>query len=460
MSKIRTSLAATPTRKADQTALSGWRLAAFSSINIPLAAAGLPLSVYLAPIYAQKHGLTLTAIGLAFLFGRLWDAGIDPMVGLLSDRTRSRWGRRRPWIAAGGVLFAVSAGLLFFPQGRVTAFYLGISLFFFYLGWSAIQIPFLAWCGEISGRYDERTRISAFSMVATASALLVTLVLPTIAGQLRPGDGKLQLALMGGLVLTTIVPALILTLRAFPEAAHLPPTAPRPQLGASVRAVLGNRLLLRVLGSDFAVTLGQNIRASLIVFFVTFYMARPEWAAGLFLFQFTFGVVAGPIWMRIGYRFGKHRAAVAGELTQAVINLGLLLVRPDTFGLLLALTLAQGLAQGSGNLMLRAIVADVADKHRLDTGEDRTGLYFSVFSLTGKAATAVAVGIALPLVASLGFDPSTGNSPGALDGLLIVFALGPALAHALSAWLIRGFPFDAAAHANVRRQLEARDSLA
>src|SRR3546814_7911020 len=82
----------------------------------------------------------------------------------------------------------------------------------------------------------------------------------------------------------------------------------------------------------------------------------------------------------------------------------LLLVTPDNFGLLLALTLAQGLAQGSGNLMLRAIVADVADKHRLDSGEDRTGLYYSVFSLAGKTATAVAIGIALPLVSWFGLD--------------------------------------------------------
>lgn len=459
MPKSRASIAEPSLRKIHEPELSGWRLAKFSSINVPLAAAGLPLSVYLAPIYAQEHGLALTAIALAFLFGRLWDAGLDPIVGLLSDRTRSRWGRRRPWIAAGGAIFAVSAGFLFFPQGRVTALYLALSLFFFYLGWSAIQIPFLAWCGEISGRYDDRTRISAYSTVATALALLVTLILPTVAGQWRPGDGKLQLALMGGLVLVTIVPGVLLTLGAFPETARSQQSGPHRGFGSALQSVLGNRLMLRVLGSDFAVTLGQNIRASLIVFFVAFYMGRPAWAAGLFLFQFTFGILAGPIWMRIGYRFGKHHAAVVGELAQVAINLGLLLVRPDTFGLLLALTFAQGLAQGSGNLMLRAIVADVADKHRLDSGEDRTGLYFSVFSLTSKAATAVAVGIALPLVSALGFDPTAENGPEALRGLLIVFALGPALAHALAAWLIHGFPHGASAHADVRRKLDALDPL-
>ena len=430
------------------------QLVRFSAIAVPIAAAGLPLGVYLPAIYARDYGLSLTTIGVIFLLGRLWDAIADPAMGALSDRTRSIYGRRKPCIVAGGIVFGLSSIFLFFPPFGVTPLSLGIVLFFFYLGWTAVQIPFQAWSGEVSGDYHQRTRIATYQTVVTSSALLLTLILPTIADQLRPGDGRLQLTLMGGLVLLTIVPALFLTLTALREPPLPPLPASRPRLGETIRAITGEPLLLRVLASDFAVTLAQNIRAALIVFFVTFYMGRPEWAGGLFLFQFVFGIFAGPIWLKIGRRYGKHRTAVAGELVQVAINLSLLLVTPDSFPLLLALTLAQGLAQGSGNLMLRAIVADVADKHRLDSGEDRTGLYYSVFSLAGKTATAVAVGIALPLVSWLGFDPKGVNSPDALTGLLLVFALGPAIAHAFSADLIARFPLDEAAHGEIRRQLE------
>ncbi|HJS11378.1 MFS transporter [Sphingopyxis sp.] len=430
------------------------QLARFSAVAVPLAAAGLPLGVYLPAIYARDYGLSLTVIGVIFLLGRLWDAVADPVMGSLSDRTRSRYGRRKPWIAAGGVVFGLSSIFLFFPPFGVTPLSLGIILFFFYLGWTAVQIPFQAWSGEVSGDYHQRTRIATYQTVVTSGALLLTLILPTIADQLRPGDGHLQLSLMGGLVLLSIVPALVLTLTALREPPLPPLPVGKPSLKETIRAITGEPLLLRVLASDFAVTLAQNIRAALIVFFVTFYMGRPEWAGGLFLFQFVFGIFAGPIWLKIGRRYGKHRTAVAGELVQVAINLSLLLVTPDAFGLLLALTLAQGLAQGSGNLMLRAIVADVADKHRLDSGEDRTGLYYSVFSLAGKTATAVAVGIALPLVSWLGFDPKAVNSPEALTGLLLVFAAGPAIAHAFSAALIARFPLDEAAHAEIRRQLD------
>ena len=444
-----------PTDSLQGPTLSPSRLLRFSAVAVPVGAAAMPVGVYLPAIFARDFGLSLGVIGLIFLLGRLWDAVTDPLVGALSDRTRSRHGRRKPWIAAGTLLFTVSVVFLFFPVMAVTPVYLGTVLFFFYLGWTAIQIPFLAWAGEISGHYHQRTRVATYQTVAGSFGLFIMLLLPAVADQLRPGDGRLQMALMGGLLLVTIGPAVLLSLTAFREE---PPVAQaeRFSLKESLAAVFGNVTLLRVLASDFAVTLGQATRSALIVFFVSYYMGRPDWAAGLFLFQFVFGMFAGPIWLRIANRFGKHRTAIACELVQVAINLGLLLVTPDRFGLLLALTLAQGLAQGSGNLMLRAIVADVADQHRLATGEERTGLYYSVFSLASKAAGAAAIGIALPLVAWFDFSPRGANDAAALDGLLLVFALGPALAHALSALLLAGFPLDEATHSEIHRQLDLR----
>ncbi len=125
------------------------QLVRFSSVAVPLAAAGLPLGVYLPVIYSRDYGLSLTVIGVIFLLGRLWDAIADPFMGSLSDRTRSRHGRRKPWIAAGGVIFGLSSIFLFFPPFGVTPLSLGIVLFFFYLGWTAVQIPFQAWSGEV-----------------------------------------------------------------------------------------------------------------------------------------------------------------------------------------------------------------------------------------------------------------------------------------------------------------------
>lgn len=449
--------------------LPAWRLAVFAALAIPLAGAGLPLAVYLPPYYAQELGLGLGAVGLIFMLSRVWDAATDPLVGVLSDRSRSRFGRRKPWIAAGAPLFALATAAIFAPGlfgvSRPGAAWLSVWLVVFYVGWTMIQIPVSAWAGQLAAQYHERSRVQTYFQVATAGGLLLVLVLPAVLDQIGaraglPADPGLKVAAMGGFILATFVPTLIAALALVKEPAAPPPSAAPSTLRRDLTLATRDRLLRKVLASDFAVTLGQLIRSSLFVFFVSAYMGRPDLAAGLFLLQFVFGVFAGPIWLRIGYRLGKHRAAVAGELVQVAINLALLAVSPGALPLLVGLTIAQGLAQGSGNLMLRSMVADIADKQRLESGEDRTGLLFSIFSLTGKAATAVAVGVALPLVGLLGFKPGAANAPEALLGLKLVFALGPAFAHLASAWLIAGFTLDEAGHADIRRQLDRRDAAA
>jgi len=435
------------------------RLIGFASMAVPIAGAGLPLALFVPQLYATHFGLSLATIGFIFLLGRLWDVASDPIVGVLSDRTRSRFGRRRPWIAAGGVLFGLGSAALFFPPAALVGpAYLGLVLFVFYLGWTMIQVPFSAWAGEIDRDYHGRTRVVTYQLTLQSIGLLLVLILPTLLDQVRPGDAALKLQVVGGFILATLVPALVASLLAFREAP--PPVSQKARVGfwPTTKIVLSDRLLLRVLASDVAVTAGQSIRAGLIIFFAVNYMRLPAWASGLYLLQFVFGVLAGPIWLRIGYRLGKRRTAIAGELTQAAINFGLLFVFPGMLAVLIALTIAQGLTQGSGNLMLRAMVGDVADVHRVETGHDRTGLFFSVFSLSMKLGPALGIGLALPLVASLGFSPKAANQPEALEALKYVFALGPAIAHVIAASLIWRFPLDEAAHADVARALATQSA--
>jgi Na+/melibiose symporter-like transporter len=444
-----------PAVRENRERLPAWRLAAFAFIGVPLAGAGLPLAVYVPAFYAQ--GLGLTVVGAVFMLTRVWDTVSDPLIGLLSDRTRSRFGRRKPWIAAGGVIFAAATYAIFLPRGHPGAVYLGAWLFAFYLGWTMIQIPMLAWSGALSSHYHERSRVQAYVQIASASAYVAVLALPALLDQGRHASPTTNLHAMGLFTLLTLAPGLMLGLWALKEPAPEPAARQQPRVGVrpALAAVAGDRLLQRVLLSDFAVTTAQTIRTSLFVFFVVAYLGLPRWGAALFLLQFVFGVFAAPIWLRVGYRIGKSRAAVAGELAQVAINLGLLLAAPGALAWVLVLTVAQGLAQGSGNLMLRAIVADLADRQALESGAERSGLLFSAFSMSSKLATAVAVGLALPLAAHLGFRLGAHNSPEVLLRLKLLFALGPALAHAASAILIWRFPLDQSRHAEIRRALEA-----
>lgn len=193
------------------------RLIGFGSLAVPLAGAGLPLVLFVPQLYASHFGLSLATIGFIFFLGRFWDVASDPIVGALSDRTRTRFGRRRPWIAAGGLLFGVGSALLFFPPATVAPLYFGAALFVFYAGWTMIEIPFSAWAGELSGQYHERTRIVTYQQTMRAVGLLLVLILPTLIEQWRPADGVLKLHATGAFILTTLVLALMLSLTAIAE---------------------------------------------------------------------------------------------------------------------------------------------------------------------------------------------------------------------------------------------------
>jgi hypothetical protein len=325
---------------------------------------------------------------------------------------RAASARRQAVIFGGGVLFVLGSAILFFPPAGVSAARVG-------LGGDALLLRGLralhaadGLVGEIGGDYDERTRIGlARRRCFPPARWCWRWFCPRLPTSCVPASGQAAADAVRHAGPRNGVPGLWLTLTAVPD--DTPPALERgPSPRAALNAVLGNPLLLRVLAADAAVTAGQGVRTGLLLFVVTFALGRPEWAAGMFLFQYSFGILAAPIWSHVGKALGKAQGAVLAELVQAAINFGLLFLSADRFWLMLLLAALQGLGQGSGNLMLRSIVSDIADHHRLATGEDRTGLYFSVFGISIKLGGALAVGIALPLVAWLGFDPKARRHAG------------------------------------------------
>jgi len=434
------------------------RLIAFSLMSIPIAGAQMPVGTYLPTIYAQNFGLPLATLGLIFFGERVWGTLTDPLVGWLCDRTGSRFGRRRVWIVAGTALFAVSYFLLFFPLLGITPVTLTVLLVLLYLAWSMILIPFYAWSGELSPDYHERTRITTYQTVVGSVSLFVILLLPALGDWIAPGDPLFKLHAMGAAVLLPLLPATWLAMRAFPDTIEPPARKPREKLDwrEAWRAVMAEKAIFKVMLADFAIVFAQGVRGGLFLFYVGFVLGRPDLAASMFLFQFVFGMLAAPLWQAIARRIGKHKALIATEVGQALVNLPLFLLGANDVAWFMLFTLGQGLMQGSGNLLLRSMLADLADEYRLRTGQDRTAMLFSVFSVTGKAGTAVPLGIALPLVAWFGFDPvAAHNPPAALLALGMVFALGPALAHACTALVMRKFDFGEDKLAAVRATLAA-----
>lgn len=418
--------------------LSVTRLTGFSVVGVATGAFNIPLQTFLPALYAKTMGMGLETVGLVFLVSRLWCAFSDPVIGWLSDHTTGRYGRRKPWVLGGGAVFLVATIAVFFPPADAGVWWLGLGLLALCLGWTATSTPLYAWGGELSQEPRQRARIQAYIQTASSVGIFLVLILPGALDIMGVGDPALRIKAMGGLIAGVLLIGLVLIATLFKE-----PPAPiavsKPDWRPALAAVVSDPRLRRIIASDFFVALGQGSRGAVFVFFVGSYMGLGV-ASLLLLLQYSFGIIAAPLWARISYRLGRRDTLILAEFLQVAVNLTILLLAPDRIWLLVVLVVAQGLTQGAGNLMLRAMIYDVADQHRKERGVEFAGLFSSLFNVTTNAAMALAVSLAFAIIGAFGFSPNGPNDALALAGLIGFFALGPATGHLLSALIMIGYP--------------------
>ena len=178
-------------------------LLAYSLPGLPIAALGLPLAVHLPTFYAVEVGLGWTLAGLIFGAARFFDVFLDPIMGVMSDRTRTRWGRRRVWMVASVPVMVVAAFLVFMPAPGVSWLSVVASIGLLFIGWTMLTITHLAWGGELSADYHERSRITASREAAYIVGMIAVLLLPALI-QAQGGDKFSQIAAMGWFVIFTL----------------------------------------------------------------------------------------------------------------------------------------------------------------------------------------------------------------------------------------------------------------
>jgi Na+/melibiose symporter-like transporter len=420
--------------------ISGRRLAAFSTIGIATGGLNVPLQAFLPAFYIAAGTMSLQTVGAVFMISRLWSAISDPAIGWLSDHSRTRWGRRKPWVIGGGLVFLLGIALLFYPPAGVGPLYLGGSLLILCLGWTATATPLYAWGGELSADPRERSRVQAYIQTGASLGVFLVLLMPALLDVAGYGGIAIRVPLMGALLALALFIGLVLIASLYSESiAPVAQGAARstPRWRESLYALGRDAMLWRIILSDFFVTLGQGCRGAVFLFFVSYYLGLGT-ASILLLAQYAAGILAAPLWAQISYRLGRIKTLIAAETVQVLINLALLLVVAQRPWLFVLLLVAQGLSQGSGNLMLRAMIYDVADQHRVSSGIERAGLFSSIFNITTNAAFALAVGMSFAVIGWFGFSPGQANSPQAIRGLHLFFALGPALGHLLSILVIWG----------------------
>ncbi len=431
-------------------------LLAFASPAAPIAGLGLPLVVYLPPFYAEEMGLGLSTVGAIFMLTRFWDVVTDPLLGLLSDRFHTPWGRRRPWLVLSVPIVVGAVAEIFLPSPAVTAGSLLAWMMVLYVGWTLLTISHMAWGAELTPDYHERSRVQGWREIALIAGSITALALPTIIERMGTASTAAdRVAAMGWYIMLLLPATVVWAVLAVGEA-----PAPRGEpIGwrRAARIVAQNRPLRRVLAMDVTAGFGGGITAALFLFLAADRLGLGDRASSLLLLYFLSGCAFVPLLIRLSYRWGKHRTLAASSLFSAA-TLPLVLAIPRGHGLeAAALFVLLGVNMGAGPFLFRSIMADVADHDRVESGQQRTGLYFSLLTMTNKLGYALSIGVVYPILEWVGYIPGATNSEAAITGLSFLFVWPPALAAVVVAAAMWSFPLDLERQRELRRRIRASE---
>ena len=435
---------------------SNWTLAAFAAPCLPMAGLGLPLVVYLPEFFASELGLGLAAVSAAFGAVKLIDMFFDPIIGTVMDGTRSRFGRFRPWFVVGAPILMLATAMLFMAKPGVNSLYLWTWLLVLYAGVSIATLSQLAWGAAISPEYNQRSRIYGWWQGGNIVGMILVLTLPAALPFFGIKGHAEAVAAMGWFVVLLLPLTVGLAVARVPE-----PIAPvrkeRTNIGEYFKLMVRPNVA-RLLVIDFLVGTGPAITGALFFFF--FARAKgfeKSTASQLLLIYFIGGLAGAPIWTWMSRRLGKHRALTISSLAYALVSVAVWVIPGRNFAIGAIAMFLAGITYSAGAFLLRAMMADVGDEVRLETGAERTALLYAMLTGTVKAGSAIAVVVTFNLLAHMGFDPKAKVGDAGVHGLMLMFTLAPASLAVLAAALVAGFPLHERRHGEIRAALAKRD---
>jgi GPH family glycoside/pentoside/hexuronide:cation symporter len=442
------------------TRIGNLQLTAFALPAMVSAVMHAPIAGIVPSLYATRFGLDLAAIGTILLIARLFDAVTDPMIGFLSDRTQSRYGRRKPWIVVGALMTVIAVYFLYRPVDHASlGYFLGFSLLV-YLAWTVLEIPYQAWALELSRDTTQRTRINAFRVAAT----MLGGILFTVAPQLVPGaEGRMDFQVLGliAIVLAIAVPLTTFVAVKFVPQGDVYTASESPSLRELWRSLAGNRAFLYFVVMYVFISLAGGVSGVVTFMYIDTYLGIGANYTQLFLPAVLVGPVTLPLWVWIANRFDKYRTTTVAFLCYSLIMPLAWFVGPGPGAVLPMILYFSALSVFMPLLMITmpAILGDIVDYDELNTGKNRAGQYYAFLALIAKGTAAIGGPIALLLIGLYGYQPGAAhNDPTAITGLRVVFNLVPTLLALPGVFLLWKFPINDAMQQQIRRQLEARDA--
>ena len=403
--------------------------------------------------------LLIAPVVISTIFGasRLWDAVSDPVAGYLSDRTRSRLGRRRSWLLASIPVLALGFTMAWSPpaslEGTALTAWVGVGIFLFYTGTTMFTIPHESLGAEMTSDHHDRTRVFGVKQLVAGTGSLAA-----IGGvaYLAMTDDKRAAGTVLSVVVTVACVFLIgLAVARLRERKEYQGRG-APNLLRAFRDVMANPHAVPLLFVFFVENFGTAMLGVMAPFLMK-YVYGSEAMTPIFLFAYMVpALLFIPLWIRLSRSVGKRRLWLLATATLAVGFSLMFFANAERLWLLYAIVIIVGIGGGCGQVVGPSIQADIIDWDELHTGQRKEGAYFAVWNFMRKTAyglSAMSVGYVLT---GLGFVPNAEQSPETLEGMRAVVGFLPGVCYTLGFLFLLRFKLDEKEHSQVREALDAR----
>lgn len=396
---------------------------------------------------------------------RIWDAINDPLFGLLSDRLRTRWGRRRVLLLFGSVPLGLSFILMWivpsFSQVGLAVYY-AAAFILFDTAFTIVHVGYNSLTPEMTSDYDERSSLNGYRMVFSISGTLGAIILATVLGWYITDTRLLFMILGVGLGLASIIPPLIVF-----NITHEKPSDEQPEPLSwleSMKMTLSNRPFRFVMGLYLLSWTTASILAAMLVYYANYRLRVPEQANYFVLVAQGSAILFIPFWVWVAKKLDKRRAFILGTFSWIVVLLGLSALPADAIGLAYLLAALSGSGIAAAYVLPWSMIPDIIEYDQLQTGQRREGSYYAFASFFQKLATALALWGMGQALASTGYIiPETGGSlpvqPGSVIQAIRIFTGPiPAVLLILAVLFAWKYPITRESHQATLQELASREA--
>ncbi len=429
--------------------------------DIGFSMTGTIIAAYFPIFLTDVIGIAPAVAAIGLFIGKSWDYINDPLIGYLSDRTRTRWGRRRPFLLFGALPYGLAFAFLWWKppletQTALVAFY----TFMFVLYDAAntfVGMPYFALTPELTEDYDERTELTGYRMFFSILGGLVSFVVPMmIIGSMSPENAGnvFRMGLIFGAASFIPLYFVFFGTKEKPYFKQLD----RPKLLDSLKSALKNRpFVFSAVIYLFTWTSMHIIEANLL-FYIKYVVRREGLTEVIMGTIFVTALLSLPLWDWISKKFNKRLAYIYGIAFWAVVQILLITVTASSsLAYLLGLCFLAGIGVGAAHVLPWAMIPDAIEVDELETSQRHEGMFYSLVTLMSKTTNSIAVPLALAVLDFSGYIPNAPVQPAStLTGIRLVVGPIPALLLVGGIIFAIFYPLSRDDHHEVVQELEVR----